>query len=105
MLPEVAVWDMPARARGRLSPLGTCAAELAAVVRVAASPNSNGTAAVMGAGPAAASWANARTIDSGSQLAVGWRSPTSMSRPSAVGRCPGSLARQRSISGRTSAGT
>jgi hypothetical protein len=44
-------------------------------------------------------------IDSGSQFAVGWRAPTSASRPSAVGRWLGSLARQRSITGRTSVGT
>jgi len=77
MLSEVAARGWPAGASSRLSPLGTCAASLA----------------------------NARMIDSGSQLAVGWRAPTSASRLAAVGRCPGSLARQRSISGRTWAGT
>ena len=55
-------------------------------------------------GPAA-SGLNARMIESGSQLSVGWRAPTSASRPAAVGRSRGSLARQRSIIGRTSGGT
>ena len=63
------------------------------------------TPAVAGAGPDAAAGANARMIDSGRQFAVGWSAPTSASRPAAVGRWLGSLARQRSISGRTSAGT
>jgi hypothetical protein len=58
-----------------------------------------------GRGPAWASRANARMIESGSQFAVGWRAPTSASRPSAVGRWLGSLARHRSISRRTSVGT
>jgi hypothetical protein len=122
MLSEVAAGEYPAGARSRLSPLGAGAAESARVVRVAASNPSaasdpsaapdpsavsdpNGTAVVTGAEPGAASPANARMTDSGSQLAVGWRAPTSASRLSAVGRCRGSLARQRSISGRTSAGT
>ena len=110
MLPAETVSELPAGG-SRLSPLGTRAAELAAVVRVAASPNSgaapdpNARAAVAGAAPGTAFPAKARMIDSGSQFAVGWRAPTSASRLSAVGRCPGSLARQRSISGRTSAGT
>ncbi len=111
MFPEVAACDVPAGARSRLSPLGTCAAELAALVCGAASPNAiagldpNPMPAVAGAGPDAGSRANARMIDSGSQFAVGWRAPTSASRPAAVGRWLGSLARQRSISGRTSVGT
>ena len=116
MFPEVAPCDVPAGARSMLSPPGTCAAglparELAAVASVAASPNAiagldpNLRLAVAGAGPDAGSRANARMIDPGSQFAVGWSAPTSASRPAAVGRWPGSLARQRSISGRTSAGT
>lgn len=91
MLFEVAVSELSAAAaRSWLSPVAACAAELAAVVCVAASPSPR---------------ANARMIDSGSQFAAGWRAPTWASRPSAVGRWLGSLARQRSISGRTSAGT
>ncbi len=116
MLPEVAPCGVPAGARSRLSPLGACAAELparelAAVVPVAAAPNAiagldpNPLPAVAGAGPDAGSRANARMIDSGRQFAAGWSSPTSASRPTAVGRWLGSLARQRPISGRTSAGT
>ena len=124
MLPAVAVGGWPAGASSRLSPLGTLAAAPAAVVCVAASPampsaatdpsaaSDPGAAAgvaalagVAGAGPDAGSWENARMIESGSQCGVGCRAPTSASRPSAVGRWPGSLARQRSISGRTSAGT
>ena len=118
MLPEVAVGGLPAGASSRLSLLGTCAAAPAAVVCVAASPAMPSAAsdpsaaagvaalaAVAGAGPDAGSRANARMIESGSQFAVGWRAPTSASRPSAVGRWLGSLARQRSISGRTSDGT
>ncbi len=121
MLPEVAACGVPAGARSMLSPLGTCLSplgtcaaelpgrELAAVVPVAA-PNAiagldpNPRPAVAGAGPDAGSRANARMIDSGRQLAAGWSTPTSASRPAAVGRWPGSLARQRSISGRISAG-
>jgi hypothetical protein len=110
MLREVAAGELPAGARSRLSPLGTCATESTRVVCVAdsnpiAASDPNGTAVVAGAGPGAASRANARMIDSGSQLGLGWRAPTSASRLPAVGRCRGSLARQRSISGRTSAGT
>ena len=114
MLFEVPVCGLPAGARSRLSSLGTCAAAPAAVVCVDASPNPSaasppsaeaGVAGEAGAGPDVASWANARMIDSGSQFAVGCSAPTSASRPSAVGRWPGSLARQRSISGRTSDGT
>lgn len=41
----------------------------------------------------------------GSQSAAGAMAPTSVSRRLAVGRWPGSLARHRSTSGRTSAGT
>ena len=114
MLFEVTVGGLPAGVRGRLSPLGTCAAATAAMVCVAAWPAmpsaaSDPSAAAGVAGEAgvagAGSWENARMIDSGSQSGVGWRAPTSASRPSAVGRWPGSLARQRSISGRTSDGT
>jgi hypothetical protein len=114
MLFEVAVCGSPAGARSRLSPPGTCAAAPAVVVCVASSANPGaaslpagvaGVAAAAGAGPGPASRANARMIDSGSQFVAGWRAPTSASRPSALGRCRGSLARQRSISGRTSAGT
>jgi hypothetical protein len=49
--------------------------------------------------------ANVRVSDSGSQSPPGCSAPTWASRPPAVGRCPGSLARQRSISGRIVAGT
>jgi hypothetical protein len=44
-------------------------------------------------------------IDSGSQSAAGVKVPTSVSRLSAVGRRLASLARHRSTSDRTSAGT
>src|SRR5205823_4948390 len=50
-------------------------------------------------------WAVVRVNDSGSQVPYGCRAPTSASRPLAVGRCRGSLARQCSISGRTVGGT
>ena len=49
--------------------------------------------------------ANVRVSDSGSQFPAGCMAPTSASRPLAVGRCRGSLARQCSISGRTVGGT
>jgi len=118
-MPLEGVGGLPAGASSRLSPLGTCAAAPAAaapaaVVCVAASPTmpsaaSDPSAAAgaegLAAGAGAVSRANARMIDSGSQFDVGWRAPTSASRPSAVGRWLGSLARQRSISGRTSDGT
>ena len=48
---------------------------------------------------------NVRVSDPGSQSPPGCSAPTSASRPLAVGRCLGSLARQRSISGRIVAGT
>ena len=57
------------------------------------------------AGPDPVFQANVRIIESGSQSPVGWRAPTSASRPSAVGRCAGSLVRQRSIRDRIMAGT
>jgi hypothetical protein len=50
-------------------------------------------------------WAYVRVNDSGSQVPPGCRAPTSASRPLAVGRCRGSLARQCSIIGRTVGGT
>ena len=50
-------------------------------------------------------WANVRVSESGSQFPLGCSAPTSASSPPAVGRCPGSLARQCSISGRTAGGT
>ena len=50
-------------------------------------------------------WANVRVSESGSQFPPGCSAPTSASRPLAVGRCRGSLARQCSISGRTVGGT
>ena len=50
-------------------------------------------------------WAYVRVNDSGSQVPPGCRAPTSESRPLALGRWAGSLARQRSISGRTRGGT
>ncbi len=49
--------------------------------------------------------ANARVTGSGSQPPVGWTTPVSASTTQAVGRSRGSAARQRSTSGRTSAGT
>ena len=100
MLFEVTVCGLPAGVRGRLSPLGTCAAAPAAMVCVAAwsampSAASDPSAAAGVAGVAgvagAGSWENARMIDSGSQSGVGWRAPTSASRPSAVGRSAGVL--------------
>ena len=57
------------------------------------------------AGPGPVFQANVRTIESGSQSPVGWRAPTSASRLPVVGRCAGSLVRQRSMSGRIVAGT
>ena len=57
------------------------------------------------AAPVAVPAADARMIDSGSQPAAGAVSASSVSRLSAVGRWLGSLARHRSTSGRTSAGT
>jgi len=74
MLLEVAVSELSVGARSWLSPVVPCAAELAAVVCVAPPY------------PGAASRANARMIDSGSQFPVGWSAPTWASRPSAVGR-------------------
>jgi hypothetical protein len=129
MLFEVGVSEwLAGAARSWLSPLGSCAPEPAAVVCAAApspaaapnpaaapaaaaaprpgvKPNPGSAPGVAGAGPDPVSRAAAGMIDMGSQSVVGWRAPTSASRPSAVGRCRGSLARQRSISGRTSAGT
>src|SRR5215472_13405462 len=55
--------------------------------------------------PITAPAANVRVSDSGSQFSFGCRAPISASSPPAVGRCVGSLARQRSASGRTLAGT
>jgi hypothetical protein len=66
-----------------------------------ANPGRDGTYA----GPGPVFQANVRTIESGSQSPVGWRAPTSASRLSVVGRCAGSLVRQRSMSGRIVAGT
>ena len=97
-------------------------AELAAAVPVAAWADS-GAGAAQGAaasaapdpanagrdgtyaGPGPVFQANVRTIESGSQSPVGWRAPTSASRLPVVGRCAGSLVRQRSMSGRIVAGT
>jgi hypothetical protein len=97
MLPEVAVSELPALVWGRLS-LVARAAELAAVVCVT---GPGGTSAE----PDGVTRAKVRVSESGSQLPPGWRAPTSASRPPAVGRWPGSLARQRPISGRTAGGT
>ena len=129
MLFELGVSEwLAGAARSWLSPLGSCAPEPAAVVCAAApspaaapaaAPNPAAAPAAAaaprrgvepnpgsaGAGPDPVSRAAAGMIDMGSQSVVGWRAPTSASKPSAVGRCRGSLARQRSISGRTSAGT
>jgi hypothetical protein len=66
-----------------------------------ANPGRDGTYA----GPGPVFQANVRTIESGSQSPVGWRAPTSASRLPVVGRCAGSLVRQRSMSGRIVAGT
>jgi hypothetical protein len=55
--------------------------------------------------PITAPAANVRVSDSGSQFPPGCRAPISDSSPPAVGRCVESLARQRSTSGRTVAGT
>jgi len=55
--------------------------------------------------PRAALAANVLVSESGSQFPSGWSAPTSESRPLALGRWAGSLARQRSISGRTRGGT
>lgn len=79
--------------------------ELACVAPNAAESNPSDAPDPAIAGPAAACRANARTIDSGSQSPLGWRAPTWASRALAVGRCRWSLSRQRSISGRTSAGS
>src|SRR5580693_1737801 len=67
----------------------------------AAGTGEYGTAATVGSGSAV----NARVSRSGSQPGSGCVAPASASTPAAVGRRPGSLARQRSISARTSAGT
>jgi hypothetical protein len=48
---------------------------------------------------------NVRVIEAGSQFPSGCSAPTSASRALPVGRWLGSLARQRSISGRTAGGT
>ena len=53
---------------------------------------------------AGASWMNVRVTGSGSQAVVGRAAPASASNCAAVGRWAGSLARQRSISGRMAAG-
>ena len=66
-----------------------------------ANPGRDGTYA----GPGPVFQANVRTIESGSQSPVGWRAPTSASRLPVVGRCAGSLVRQRSMSGRIVSGT
>jgi hypothetical protein len=66
-----------------------------------ANPGRDGTYA----GPGLVFQANVLTIESGSQSPVGWRAPTSASMLSVVGRCAESLVRQRSMSGRTVAGT
>ena len=124
-LPAVAVSELPAGAKSWLSRLHASAP----AVRVVAAPETGaapypdagpetgvapetGDAPETGVAPGAASArpgalspANARMIGSGSQSVVGWRAPTSASRPLAVGRCLGSLARQRSTSGRIPGGT
>jgi hypothetical protein len=57
------------------------------------------------AAPAVASAASVRETGSGSESVAGAMAPTSVSRLSVVGRWRGSLARHRSTSGRSSAGT
>ena len=98
---------------------GGVAAKSAIEVCVAAKPGTSGMGTAVGAGvPSTAVGAGCpgggvreggaaamRMTESGSQFPVGWRAPTASSRATAVGRCAGSLTRQRSISGRTAAGT
>jgi hypothetical protein len=121
--PESLVSELSAEAvRTWLSPVDAGGAELAAAVPVAAWADSDAGAAQGAAasaapdpantgrdgtyaGPGPVFQANVRTIESGSQSPVGWRAPTSASRLPVVGRCAGSLVRQRSMSGRIVAGT
>ena len=95
--------DPGAAAPGAGADPGAAAAQGAAASAAAdpANPGRDGTYA----GPGRVFQANVLTIESGSQSPVGWRAPTSASRLSVVGRCAGSLVRQRSMSGRTVAGT
>ena len=126
MLPAVVVSELPTPATwGQMSRVDACAPGPAAAN---AGPDPAGTgpdAAGTGPGPAdagpdgaypgplvganaapaAVARANVRVSESGSQFPPGWRAPTPASRPLAVGRWLGSLARQRSISGRTVGGT
>ena len=98
---------------------GGAAAKSAIEVCVGAKPGTSGKGTGVGAGvPSTAVGAGCpgggvreggaaamRMTESGSQFPAGWRAPTASSRATAVGRCAGSLTRQRSISGRTAAGT
>jgi hypothetical protein len=93
-------WRAPVTAGGWLAPVAAGTGALPAVVRVTGSLYPAVTAESR-----AASRPNARMTESGRQVAAGARAPTSASRPAAVGRWLGSLARQRSISGRRPAGT
>jgi hypothetical protein len=88
-----------ARRRGR-RPGWPGPAGLATSIRVAAAPGrtSSGSAVVCEA------WMNVRVTGSGSQAVVGRAAPAPASSCVAVGRWAGSLARQRSISGRIPAG-
>jgi hypothetical protein len=104
--PEVAVIaaGLAREASSWLSEFGDCPGRLASVSWNDAElnpPAAAGVAWAAAAGPPDI----ARTIDSGSQSPLGWSAPTSASRPPAVGRCSGFLARHRSTSGRTSGGT
>ena len=120
MSPESLVSELSAEAVRTWSDPGAGAELAAAVPGVGADPGAGaaqGAAASAApdpantgrdgtyAGPGPVFQADVRTIESGSQSPVGWRAPTSASRLPVVGRCAGSLARQRSISGRTLAGT
>jgi len=92
--------EVSAAASSWLAPVAAGTGALPAVVRVTGSLYPAVTAESR-----AASRPNARMTESGRQVAAGARAPTSASRPAAVGRWLGSLARQRSISGRRPAGT
>jgi hypothetical protein len=111
------------RRRGRSGPADglpwvACVAEPAAVVCVIG-PGSGAARDAAGAAPGpSGTWpdgstaapdgtaqAKVRTNESGSQSPPGCMAPTASSSPAAVGRRPGSFARQRSTNGRTAGGT
>ena len=97
-MPLEGVCGLPAGASSRLSPLGTLrrgAGRRGLCRRLAdrrKRPERRSGRGGLAAVAFALSRPNARMSDSGSQFAVGWRAPTSASRPSAVGRCLGSFA-------------